>query len=338
MLANPDTAGLGPDLIVPPKGFSFTKFGVTCENCAPTAAQTEAFIRALDTLDVAYIGCFSNLGGIITGTQRDKLLSFMSTKAYIGVNRVADTQGAWPALDSIQGVRMENHPSADRNATLRRDSVAQNDPDWKYLNQSLFQNGLDTAFIEMWFSWTRSGELIRAGNSLGSMIITVKILEETYQGGMGGAKAMGDHPMSWGRRMAGGGRVFYTAVGHRVNNYLGGPKNPRFLRRQLYNAILWTAKYDSLAQPSGVFSRRRAEGDASSSYRLEALPSMLKLTWLTGGPHTLELRGIDGRRVVRREGSGPIGAGYVFENLRPGVYALAVASGHGHTTRLVAVP
>jgi hypothetical protein len=340
MLANPDSAGLGPNLIIPPKGFSFTAFGaVRNEGNTPTRAQTETFLNALDTLDVAYIANFANLGNVITTVpQRDKLLTFMMTKGFISVNWSSDTFGSWAALDSIQGARMSSHPPNDRNATLRRDSVAENDPDWKYLNRSLFLNGLDTTFMDFWFSWNPSGELIRAGNSFGSMIVTVKILEETYAGGMGGAFAMGDHPMSWGRRMADGGRVFYTGVGHRTTNFTGGPTNPRFLRRQLYNAFLWTAKYDSLSPPIGIIARGRAMDQAPAFSRVEALPSLLKVTLLTDGNHALELLGIDGRRVARRDGIGPSGTGYVFENLRPGVYALAIASGQGRTTRLVAVP
>jgi hypothetical protein len=76
-----------------------------------------------------------------------------------------------------------------RNAILRRDSVAENDPGWKYPNQGLFQNGIDTTLRGQWFTWTREGSLIRAGNSLGSMIITVRILDESYEGGLGGQPA-----------------------------------------------------------------------------------------------------------------------------------------------------
>lgn len=338
MLANPDSAGLGPDLIIPPKGFSFTKFGATGEGNTPTAAQIEVFLDALDTLDVVYIGCFTSLGNVITiSLQREKLLTFMTTKSYVGVNRVTDTQLAWPALDSIHGARFSGHPQT-RKATLRRDSVAENGADWKYLNQGLFPNRPDTALNDLWFFWTTSGEKIRAGNSLGSMLITIKMPEESLVGGFGGQTPMGDHPMSWGRRMAAGGRVFYTSVGHRVEHYLGGPNNPRFLRRQIYNAILWTAKYDSLSQATGIIPSRRAAAEASDYSRVEVLPSMLKVTLHSGGNHALELLGIDGRRVARREGRGPTGTGYLFENLRPGVYALFVASKQGRSTRLVAVP
>jgi hypothetical protein len=127
-------------------------------------------------------------------------------------------------------------------------------------------------------------------------------------------------------------------VGHRISNYLGGPKNPRFLRRQLYNAFLWTAKYDSLSPPVGAIARGRTEGEAFAQYRIEALPSLLKVTWFAKGSPALELLGIDGRRVERREAKGAKGTGYVFENLRPGVYVLAIASGQYCATRLIAVP
>jgi hypothetical protein len=104
-------------------------------------------------------------------------------------------------------------------------------------------------------------------------------------------------------------RVFYTGVGHRTENFLGGPGRPRFPRRQLYNAFLWKAKYDSLSQAALGIPRQRPADAAATEYRVEALPSALKVTLLQGGNHALELMGIDGRRVARREGRGTAGSG-----------------------------
>jgi hypothetical protein len=62
------------------------------------------------------------------------------------------------------------------------------------------------------------------------------------------------------------------------------------------------------------------------------------VTWSADGDHALELLSCDGRSAARRERIGGSGAGYLFENLRPGVYVLAGASPQGRITRLVAVP
>lgn len=337
MFTSPSTTGLGTDLVVPPKGFTYAKFGVTCENCSPTAAQTTAFIAALDTLDVVYIGCFVDLGSIVSNaTQRDRLKKFITTKGYLGVHATTDSYGTWADLDLINATRFENHPNADRVASIRRDSVAQTNPDWVYLNKGLFANGTDTSFTEEWFSYTTSGTAIRSGNSMGTQMVTTKMDEASYAGGMGGAKQMGDHPMSWARRFTEGGRMFYTGVGHRLQNYQGGA-NPRFLRRQIYNGVLWVAKYDSLSTTVGI-RKTQAPGRFADYSRLTVLPSSVKVNVFQRGEHEVVLSGLDGRNFGTRKGNEANGAEYTFGNLKSGVYALNIYTTKGRVNQLVTVP
>src|SRR5690606_5199675 len=107
-----------------------------------------------------------------------------------------------------------------------------------------------------------NGNVIRAKSGLK---VAVTVDEASYAGGMGATRVMGDHPMSWFRELPGGGRFFFTALGHRTSSYLGtgtaaAPGELSFIRRQLYNAILWAAGTDS----NGVVSvRGRASGNAS---------------------------------------------------------------------------
>jgi hypothetical protein len=339
MLANPEAAGLGDSLIVPIRGFSFTRFGVTCENCSPTKEQTSAFINALDTLDVAYIGFFPALGGSVTNPlERERLLTFMEKKAFISVSWTGFTWATWPDLNIVHGALMDFEGQSSRRGIIRRDSVDEADKNWQYLNRGLFKNGLDTGFVEYWPSFYPKGESIRAGNALGSTMVTTQLIEDSLQGGLGGMSRMGDHPMSWGRRMTAGGRGFYTGVGYRIQLYQGGPSNPRFLRRQLYNAFLWTSKYDSLSQPvTGIF-RKPAESQATEYARVAAFPSALKVTLLLNGSHDVSLLGLDGRRISHRQGKGSAGTEYDFGQLRPGVYSLAVVVGRESWGRLVVVP
>lgn len=72
-----------------------------------------------DTLDVVvYIGSFTELGIVIsTSMQRDKLEKFMTTKSYVGVNRVTDTFAAWTILDSIHGARIAGHRQPQSGAS-----------------------------------------------------------------------------------------------------------------------------------------------------------------------------------------------------------------------------
>jgi hypothetical protein len=166
--------------------------------------------------------------------------------------------------------------------------------------------------------------------------VAVNIDESSYNGGLGGARAMGtDHPMSWYRKLPTGGRFFYTAVGHRANIWQGGAQ-PRFLRRQLYNAILWTAKYDSVANVVSVQAPRGSSMKSSGFSRLAVSPSALTVTLIPGGSHSVELMTVDGKRVAFQQGEGSEKA-YNFTGLRAGVYAVSVATAQGRSSRLVTI-
>jgi hypothetical protein len=325
---------LGADLVKPTAGFTFTQFGLPSGTGTPTTVQRDAFITALDSLDVVLISCFVEIGNsIAAGAPRTALMDHIQKKGYIAVHATTDSYGTWPGLDSIHAARFQNHPSSDRNGRLRLDSLdlsyALADSNWKFLNKSL----ADTTFLEEWFSFTTNGNVIR---SYPGVKVTVNIDEASYTGGLGGARAMGtDHPMSWYRVLPTGGRFFYTAVGHRANIWAGTTANPRFLRRQLYNAILWTSGYDTASsvsiQPQVAKSLRFA--DVS---RMSAGEGALTVTLLQPGIHSVELTTLDGRRVAMRRGEGRDFA-YNFSSLNSGVYSVAVNTQNGRSSQLVTI-
>jgi hypothetical protein len=336
ILTNPSATVLGPGIVVPKFSppFTFTTFGVTQGGGNnPTAAMTNAFIAALDTLDVAIISCMVGFDQIIsTATQRDALANFARKKGYLAVHATTDSRSSWSAGDSIHGTRFSGHPSSDRMGTIRRDSVFQTDSAWKFLNSGVFSNGTDTSFVEEWFFFTTSGTSIRSQANLKP---TMKLVESSLEGGLGGQTAMGDHPHSWYRTHPQGGRFFYTGVGHRPNLWNTNAQAPRFFRRQLYNAIVWLSDYDS----TGVVSikRTKAPGPASDYSRLAVSPSELTVTMILDGDHSVELLTLDGKRVEIRQGSGS-GKSHHFSGLKSGVYILATAGIDGRASRLVTIP
>lgn len=336
ILTTPTPAILGANLVVPTHNppFTYTAFGVVQGGGnTPTAAQTNAFIAALDTLDVAIISCMVGFDQVISqAAQRNALLEFAKRKGYITVHATTDSRSSWAAGDSINGTRFSGHPSSDRQGTIRRDSVFEAEDAWKYLNKEIFSNGLDTSFTEEWFFFTTSGTSIRSQANLKP---TTKLIESSLAGGLGGQTAMGDHPHSWYRTNPLGGRFFYTGVGHRPNLWNTNAQAPRFFRRQLYNAILWTAKYDSLSATS--IKNTRAPGMASEYSKLSILPSNLTVTMIPRGEHTVELLTLDGKRVDMQKGSGSERS-YQFSGLRSGVYTMAASTIHGRTSRLVTIP
>jgi hypothetical protein len=330
---------MGTGFVLPDSGFKFTQYGLASGQGTPTEAQTNAFIAALDTLDVAIISCVVKLGSVFTTTtQRDALVNFWRNKGYIAIHASTDSKNSnWSAIDSMHGAQFANHPSGDRNATLHLDSAAFADNEWKYLNAGLTP-GLtpgtgDTArFVEEWFSFETGGSAIR---STPNLKVTVRIDEASYAGGLGGARALGaDHPMSWYRKTPGTkGRFFYTAVGHRAQNYDSLGPTP-FLRRQIYNAILWTARYDTATTTSLKYAV--APGQFGDYSKLSFAPSKVTITMTHAGRHSVELVGLDGKRLAFRNGDGA-GKSYTFDKLLPGVYALSLQTSAGRSNRLVNV-
>jgi type 1 glutamine amidotransferase len=336
ILANPSAAALGDNMVYPDSGFKFNAYGVTnttqcnADGCKATVAQVDEFITALDSLDVIIMSCIVEVSTVISSTpQRTALQNFWNKKGYVGIHAITDTYGTWAPIDSLHAARFNNHPGSpsERTGKLRLDSVGSwyTDSSYQFLNRGL----ADTTFTEEWFSFRTNGDVIRAYPGVRT---TINIDENSYGGGMGGARVMGaDHPMSWYRKLDGGGRMFYTAVGHRVQNYQGGA-NPRFLRRQLYNAIMWTAKYDS-TKSTGI-RYDKAPGRASDYASVLTGRNALTVSLIQPGDHSVEILGVDGKRVAFQKGTATNGV-HNFTNLRAGVYAVSVATSQGRTSRLV---
>jgi hypothetical protein len=338
MLADPHAARLGPALIVPVSGFSVTQFGlVEPATGTATVQQQSEFIAALDTLEVVVFPDITDFGSSMPDTdRRARLLSFMKRKGVVSIYGTTDSYGTWAPWDSLHGARFQNWPSSSRQATLHLDSVAMETPTFRFLTRGL----PDTArFLDQWMSFTTNGDVIRAKPGL---TVTVTIDEASYNGGLGGTRAMGDHPMSWAREWPEGGRLFYTAVGERAQNYRDTaattPLGSYFTRRQLYNAILWAAKVDT----NGVVS---VDGDkvgkASPSRfadhaRLSLSGGALTVTLLRDGAHTVEIRGLDGHRVATAQVSGK--TTHRFSGLSTGsVYFVVIRAEHERLVQRIAL-
>lgn len=344
MLANPGAANLGDSLITPDSGFVFRTMQTTiptpagsgpngqCTNngCGPDAATVASFISYLqDSADVMILSCAVNFGTRVNATQRQVIADFWTNKAYVGIHAISDSRGGgWTTIDTIHGTQFNNHPS-EQVARLRIDSAFATDTNWQYLNKGMFSNGLDSSFIEEWFFYTNSGAQIRARAYLKP---TTKLVEAGMSLGTN-ISPMVDHPHSWFRQLPSGGRTFYTGLGHRANVWQG----TRAFRRQIYNAILWTAKYDSLkATSTSINPGRKAPGDARQYSRFAITPGALTVTAIPAGAHTVELTGLDGRRVALQTGAGADKA-YNFTGLRSGVYTVSVTTTAGRSNRLVSI-
>jgi hypothetical protein len=152
---------------------------------------------------------------------------------------------------------------------------------------------------------------------------------------------MGDHPISWYRVHPEGGRFFYTALGKRAQHYAGtgitGSPATNFLRRQLYNAILWAAGVDSTGNVVSVADRNRnAPAGFADHAQLRLGAKSLTVTLRNSGVHTIDILTLNGRRIESRRNA--VRGEHPFTNLSPGVHLVSISATAGRYSQLVHIP
>jgi type 1 glutamine amidotransferase len=133
---------------------------------------------------------------------------------YVGVHSASDTEYDWPFYGQLVGAYFKQHP-AIQPATVR------------------FEVTNHRATTGLPSPWTRTDEWYDfQANPRAAVTVLATVDESSYTGGMMGA----DHPIAWTHATTGGGRAFYTAMGHTIESYA----DPLF-RRHLAGAISWAA-------------------------------------------------------------------------------------------------
>jgi uncharacterized protein len=131
--------------------------------------------------------------------------------AWLGIHGAATTEYGWPYFAGLAGARFDRHP-AEQTAT-----VTVEDPDHPA-----------TSHLPRAWTWYDEWYAFRA-NPRPRVRVLLTVDEATYDGGTMGA----DHPVAWCHEY-GGGRCFYTALGHAARCYA----EPAFLRH-LGGAVQW---------------------------------------------------------------------------------------------------
>lgn len=158
-------------------------------------------------LDQYQVIIFLNTTGTILAEKQELALQdFMKKgRGFVGVHSATDCEFEWPWYVKMIGANFESHP-AQQTAKL----VVQN-------NEHLSTRHLPAI-------WERKDEWYNFKNMNPEVNVLLKIDESSYTGGKNGA----NHPMAWYHNY-GGGRVFYTALGHTVESY----SEPLFLQHLL---------------------------------------------------------------------------------------------------------
>jgi type 1 glutamine amidotransferase len=135
---------------------------------------------------------------------------------WVGVHSAADTEHAWPFYGKLlgDGAWFVSHP-AIQTAEVEVENAT---------HASTAHLPPRLPFMDEWYNFRVDPR--------GFAHVLLSLDESTYDPGPG---AMGDHPISWYRRI-GKGRSWYTNLGHRIETYA----QPEFVQH-LLGGITWAA-------------------------------------------------------------------------------------------------
>lgn len=142
----------------------------------------------------------STSGDVLTPEGRKNLREYVTAGGgFMGVHAAACTEYDWPYYGDLLGARFARHPELQPGVVAVEDH---GHPATEHL-------GPRWPFTDEWYDFRSSPR--------GSVRVLASADESSYAGGGMGA----DHPLVWCReaRAPGGGRVFYTALGHSREAY-----------------------------------------------------------------------------------------------------------------------
>ncbi|WP_347405293.1 ThuA domain-containing protein [Asanoa sp. WMMD1127] len=139
----------------------------------------------------------STTGDVLNATQQTAFQSYIASgKGYVGIHAAADTEYDWAWYGGLVGAYFSSHPAIQQANVLRQET-----------GHPL------TSFLPA--TWTRTDEWYSyRTNPEPNVRVLLKLDESSYSGGTMG----GNHPITWCQNY-GGGRAFYTGLGHTEASY-----------------------------------------------------------------------------------------------------------------------
>lgn len=178
-----------------------------------------------DTFTAEGLSCYQvvvfllTTGDVLNDAQQAAFEGWVNAGGgYVGVHSASDTEYDWPFYGDLVGAYFLQHPAVQQ-ASVSVDPGATDHP-------------LTTA-AALPSPWVHADEWYDfRSNPRPRVTVLDTVDESTYSGGTMGA----DHPISWVHATPGGGRAFYTALGHTKDSYA----DPLF-QRFLMGALRWVA-------------------------------------------------------------------------------------------------
>ncbi|GLZ59617.1 ThuA domain-containing protein [Micromonospora sp. NBRC 107095] len=172
-----------------------------------TATEDAAQFTTSNLAQYQAVVFLSTTGDVLNASQQTAFESYIAAGGgYVGVHAAADTEYSWPWYGQLVGAYFDSHP-AIQNATVRIED----------------QTNPSTAHLPA--NWVRSDEWYNyRTNPRSSARVLANLDESSYSGG----NMNGDHPITWCKAY-GGGRAWYTGLGHTEASYT----DPNFTRMLL---------------------------------------------------------------------------------------------------------
>jgi type 1 glutamine amidotransferase len=165
-----------------------------------------------DLAKYAAVVFLSTSGTVLDDAQRDAFRDYMSRGgSWLGIHGASTTEYEWDWFEGIAGARFDGHPEIQTATVTVEDGEHP-----------------ATAHLGATWRWTDEWYEFRA-NPRPRVRVLLSVDEASYQGGTMGA----DHPIAWCHSY-GGGRCFYTALGHPIAAF----SEPAFVRH-LSGALDW---------------------------------------------------------------------------------------------------
>ncbi|MEO3925110.1 ThuA domain-containing protein [Micromonosporaceae bacterium B7E4] len=199
------TAGFRHSSIAP--GIAAIRQLGTANGFTVTATEDAAVFSTGNLGQYQAVVFLNTTGDVLNAGQQSAFESYIAAGGgYVGVHAAADTEYDWPWYGGLAGAYFASHP-ATQQATIRVED----------------RGNASTSHLGP--TWTRTDEWYNYRTNPRSRVKVLASLDESsYSGGSMG----GDHPITWCQNY-GGGRAWYTGLGHTDESY----SDPFFTRMLL---------------------------------------------------------------------------------------------------------
>lgn len=172
-----------------------------------TATEDAAQFTTSNLAQYQAVVFLSTTGDVLNASQQTAFESYIAAGGgYVGVHAAADTEYSWPWYGSLVGAWFDSHP-AIQTATVKIEDTT---------NPSTAHLGTTWVRSDEWYNYRT--------NPRSSARVLASLDESSYSGG----NMNGDHPITWCKAY-GGGRAWYTGLGHTEASYT----DPKFTQMLL---------------------------------------------------------------------------------------------------------